>query len=148
MWRLLNDRVVLITAALLALLAALYVWFFFIWPIQKLNRSFNNLERNAKRVITGTQLQTWAVGLLSAYPTNSSPRVSELGTNFPPQLLSLYHRPPSIGVYQADTNWGGHVQLLWGGGFIGVCGFDIGATNYVSCYAHARAWQPGVYFVK
>jgi hypothetical protein len=79
----------------------------------------DNLERNAKRATTGTELQAWATGLLAAAPTNTAPRVSELGTNFPAQLLGLYHRPPYIQIQVAETNSPGSVYLMWGGGMIG-----------------------------
>ena len=128
----------------IGLLTALY--FIFIWPTERLFSSFDNLERNAKRAVTGTQLQAWATGLLATAPTNTAPRVSELGTNFPAQLLSLYHRPPYILIQEANTNTPGSVYLMWGGGMIGHCGFEIGPTNFVSYRSHARAWQPGVYF--
>jgi hypothetical protein len=125
-------------------LAALYL--IFIWPTQRLFRSFDNLERNAKHVITGTQLQKWATGLLAEPPTNPAPTVSQLGTNFPAQLLPLFHNPPYIRIQEADTNSPASVVLIWGGGFIGVSGFEIGPSNFVSYHRNARAWQPGVYF--
>jgi hypothetical protein len=86
------------------------------------------------------------MGLLTLAPTNPTLRVSELGTNFPAQLLALYRHPPYIQVQEANTNSPASVFLMWGGGFIGHCGFEIGATNFVSHRANARAWQPGVYF--
>jgi len=107
---------------------------------------FARLERNARKVITPTQLQTWAVWLLAKSPTNTTPRVSELGTSFPSQLLGLYHLPPYIQIRESLTNSPGSVLLAWGGGLIGHCGFEIGPTNFVSYREHARAWQPGVYF--
>ena len=122
------------------------LYFIFIWPTQRLFRSFDNLERNAKHVITGTQLQAWATDLLTTWPTNATPRVSQMGTNFPAQLLGLYHNPPYIQIQQADTNSPASVYLMWGGGMIGHCGFEIGPTNFVSYRSNARAWQPGVYF--
>ena len=127
-----------------ACLAALF--FIFVWPTLRLFRSFDNLERNAKRGITATQLQRWAIGLLALPPTNPRPTVSELGTNFPPQLLGLYHHPPCIQIQEATTNSPGCVFLMWGGGMIGHCGFEIGPTNFVSFGPDAQAWQAGVYF--
>ena len=129
---------------LACLLAALYL--IFIWPVQKVLRSFDNLESNARHVITGTQLQEWAVRLLTFPPTNSTPRVSQLGTNFPAQLLGLYRHPPYIYIQEAGTNSPGYVRLIWGSGFMGHCGFEIGSTNFVSYRPNEQAWQPGVYF--
>ncbi len=122
------------------------LFFIFIWPTQRAFRSFDNLERNAKRVVTGAQLQAWATGLLAASPTDTTPRVSQLGTNFPAQLLGLYRNPPYIQIQEGDTNSSASIYLMWGGGMIGHCGFEIGPTNFVSYRSHARAWQPGVYF--
>ena len=97
-------------------------------------------------MITPTQLQTWAVQLLAISHTNTAPKVSELGTNFPSQLLGFYHQPPYIQIQEALTNSPGSVLLAWGGGLIGHCGFEIGPTNFVSYRDHKRAWQSGVYF--
>ena len=129
---------------LACILVALY--FIFVWPAQRVFRSFDNLERNAQHVVTGRQLHEWATGLLMFAPTNHTPRVSDLGTNFPAQLLGLYRRPPYIQIQEADTNSPGSVYLMWGGGVIGHCGFEIGSTNFVSYKPNAQAWQPGVYF--
>jgi len=107
---------------------------------------FAHLERNARKVITPDQLQAWAMQLLAAHPTNDSLRVSELGTNFPPQLLGVYHLPPDVSIRAAGTNSPGSVFLMWGGGLIGHCGFEVGPTGFVCYREHARAWQPGVYF--
>jgi len=126
------------------ILAGLYV--IFIWPTQRLYSSFDNLERNAKRVITGTQLQQWAMGLLASEPTNPTPKVADLGTNFPPQLLGLIRHRPYIQVQEANTNSPGSVLLVWGSGFLGHSGFEIGPTIFVSYRPNAQAWQPGVYF--
>jgi hypothetical protein len=109
--------------------------------------SFDHIEQHAKKVITAAELQAWATNLLTRYPTNSTPRVSELGTNFPPQLLGLYRHSPYVQISEEEsTNNPACVYLMWGGGMIGHCGFEIGETNFVSYRSHARAWQPGVYF--
>jgi hypothetical protein len=125
-------------------LVTLYFVCVMVWPTIRLVRSFDNLERNAKRVITGAQLQQWATNLLAVTPTNSYLKVSQLGTNFPSQLLGLYRRPPYISIH--DDLSPSCVYLMWGGGLIGHCGFEIGPTNFVSRRRNAREWQPGVYF--
>ena len=134
----------------LCYLAAIALLFGMIWPTCRVFRSFDNLERNARKVITATQLQTWATNLIAKPPTNNTPRVSQLGTNFPQQLLGLYHNPPSIVIYEGATNndwvqpsW---ILLYWGGGVIGHCGFEIGPTNFISLKPKSKQWQPGVYF--
>lgn len=136
------KRVVLVI--MLCVLVVLY--FTVVWPIQKLFWSFDHLERNAKQVITAAQLQTWATGLLANAPTNTTLKIKDLGTNFPAQLVGLFRRPPDIAIHQADANQLSCVFLVWGGGLIGNCGFEIGQTNFVSHRPNARAWQPGVYF--
>ena len=110
-------------------------------------RSFNNLEQNARKVITGPELQAWAVQIVAQYPTPTNGqmdlRLSDLAAPLPKPLLGLYHRPPDIFVYETTTNDPGHVRLNWGGGLIGHCGFEIGPTNFVGM---GHPWQDGVYF--
>ena len=110
-------------------------------------RQFDNLERNAKKVITAAELQAWATNLLAQHPSNAHLRISELGTNFPRQLLGLAPKlGPSVYVYEGyDTNSPAWVRLYWGSGFLGAHGFEIGPTNFVS-YKSGRTWSPGVYF--
>jgi hypothetical protein len=127
-------------------LIGVYLVFVIVWPTVRVFRSFDNLERNAKRVITGPRLQEWATNLLAVAPTNTYLKVSQLGTNFPSQLLGLYRNPPYISIHEATALSPPCVYLMWGGGVIGHCGFEIGATNFVSHRPNARAWQPGVYF--
>lgn len=110
---------------------------------------FDHLEQNAKRRITAPQLQSWATSLLAQHPPGHA-KVADLGTNFPRQLLGLYHRPPGIIIYESRTNDSGlempaYVRLTWGGGFIGHCGFEIGPTNFFS-YVRGTKWSDGVYF--
>jgi hypothetical protein len=108
---------------------------------------FDHLEENAKKVITGSELQKWATNLLAQYPGDTSLSAADLGTNFPPQLRAL---APKLGPYiwintAYDTNSPRWVRLHWGSGFLGTTGFEIGPTNFVSERTR-HAWQPGVYF--
>ncbi|MCI0744711.1 MAG: hypothetical protein L0Y58_04820 [Verrucomicrobia subdivision 3 bacterium] len=134
--------VVFVIVTILGVLLLLAV----IWaPFFKQLWSFGNIERKAKRVITGAELQSWATNLLASTNTIAIWKVSNLGTNFlPPQLLGVWHRPPYIFIYEPEGDRPGSVRLTWGGGLIGHCGFEIGPTNFVR-YG-AREWQPGVYF--
>jgi hypothetical protein len=115
---------------------------------------FDHLEQNARKVVTGSELQAWATNLLARRPEDGPVMtLSELGTDFPRQLLRLAPRTgPSVMVHRwktSDTNnyppW---VRLYWGSGFLGATGFDIGPTNFVSPEPRARCWQPGVYFYR
>jgi hypothetical protein len=108
---------------------------------------FDHLEQSARRVITATELQTWATNLLARYPTNTDLRVSELGTNFPQRLRDLAPKlGPSVVIFEGDdTNSPSWVFLRWGSGFLGSRGFEIGPTNFVSGRP-GHVWQPGVYF--
>jgi len=123
-----------------------YVW----WnPGCRSVRSFDHLERNAKKVLTGAELQVWATNLLARYPTNASLSISNLGTDFPKQLLQLAPRlGPRVYIYEADTNSPAYVTLYWGSGMLGAKMFEIGPTNFHSLRG-GSPWQvPGVYFVK
>jgi hypothetical protein len=110
---------------------------------------FDHLERNARKVIAGAELQTWATNLLAHPPESpySSISMSQLGTNFPVRLRGLAPKlGPHVFLYEPDgTNSPGSVLVGWGSGFLGHCGFEIGPTNFVSG-RRAHAWQPGVYF--
>jgi hypothetical protein len=111
---------------------------------------FDRLERNARKVITGTELQTWAINLLARYPmeTNLDLSISELDTNFPQQLRGLAPQlGPHVFVYvYDDTNYPSYVNVYWGSGFLGAAGFYIGSTNFVRSGGTEHAWQPGVFF--
>jgi hypothetical protein len=109
---------------------------------------FDTLEFRARRVITGVQLQNWATNFIAQHPTNTqvSFRLSELGTNFPPQLRDLAPRlGPNVVLYQwADAGQPPSILIWWGSGFLGAKGFEIGPTNFVG---RGHEWQrPGVYF--
>ncbi len=106
-------------------------------------RSFDNLETSAKRRVSGPELQAWAMGLLAQYPTSTQFWSSRLGTNFP--LRDLYHNPADVMIWEATSNSPAYVYLMWGGGFIGHCGFEIGPTNFISLRG-THKWQDGVYF--
>ena len=132
------------TTIVILLVCAAAIWFS---PTCRLIRSFDHLEQNARKSITGSELQAWVVQVVAQYPapTNGYMRVrrSELIAALPKPLSDLYHNPPDIFVYETATNSPGHVRLVWGGGMIGHCGFDIGPTNFISA---GHRWQDGVYF--
>jgi hypothetical protein len=115
-------------------------------PSCRIIRSFDNFERNARKAITGPELAAWGNGVLATYPTNTTLRLSDLGTNFPPQLRNLAPElGPNIEVYAPENTNAPHwVMVYWGSGFLGHCGFEIGPTNFSGDRAHHR-WQDGVY---
>jgi hypothetical protein len=123
-----------------AIIILALVWFS---PTCRVFRSFDHLEQNARKVIKGSELQAWAIQEVAQYPTDMHVRRSDLVAPLPKQLLSLYHNPPDIFVYETTTNYPGHVRLIWGGGMIGHKGFEIGPTNFVG---RGHPWQEGVYF--
>lgn len=99
-------------------------------------------EEKAKALITGAELQAWALQLLSQYPTNSQFTVSALGTNFPRELLKLDREEPQIATVEATAYSSAHVLVMWQ-----YCGLEVGPTNFVSTGPPImRMWQPGVYF--
>jgi len=133
----------LVTIGILLVIGFLFVWFS---PTCRIITSFDNFERNARKVITGPELAAWGNGLLQKYPTNTTLRLRDLGTNFPPQLRTLVATElgPRIVVYEPLTNQPPWVMVYWGSGFLGHCGFEIGSTNFTGSLAHHR-WQDGVY---
>jgi hypothetical protein len=110
---------------------------------------FSHLERNARSVVTGAELQAWATNLLAQYPSNVTLRASRLGTNFPQRLLGLAPQiGPDVVVYVPnDTNSPGWVMVGWGSGGLGHCGFEIGPTTFKGARS-GHAWQEGVYFFR
>lgn len=111
---------------------------------------FDHLEENAKKVITSSELQTWATNLLAQYPDERTLQPSQLGTNFPPQLLSLAPKlGPHIFVHTSTgPNRLPYIQVNWGSGFLGMAGFLLGSTNFTGDGSPAHALQPGVYFYR
>ena len=111
---------------------------------------FDHLEQNARKVITAAELQTWATNLIALHPTNVQMdfRISELGTNFPHQLLGLAPRfGPGVTVYQwAGTNDLPFVRIWWGSGVMGRAGFQIGP--FMPGPDQEHQWAEGVYFFK
>ena len=127
------------------------VWFLLglVWPTYSLFSSFDRLEQNARRAVTGQQLQAWATNLLAQQPPGYT-TAAALGTNFPSQLMGLWRHPPSIVINEGDTNeatFPSWVGVTWGSGFLGHCGFEIGPTNFTGNKG-GTAWHPGVYFWK
>lgn len=122
----------------------------FLYPSYKPVWQFDHLERNAKKVVTASELQSWATNLLARDPTSTNLAPSDWGSDFPKQLLKLAPRlGPHIYIYEKDgKNYPlPCVHLSWGSGFLGAAGFEIGATNFVSLET-GHAWQPGVYFYR
>jgi hypothetical protein len=133
----------LVVAAII-LLAGMFL------PSCRVIRQFDHLERSARKTITASELQTWAINLLAKYPSNTTTSVwpSELGTNFPNKLLKLYHVPPNIFIFGPTADWPvPHLSITWGGGFIGHTGFEVGPTNFPG-WRGTNTWAPGVYFFK
>jgi len=112
--------------------------------------AYDHLEENAKKAITGNELQTWATNLLAHHPEGLSLIVTNLPPDFPKQLLKLCSRmdPDIFSNPVDDTNSPPCLYITWGSGFLGHSGFELGPTNLVSYYPNSHVWQPGVYFFK
>jgi hypothetical protein len=113
---------------------------------------FDHLEQNARKVITGPELQAWATRVLDQYPTMETNNLwaSQLRTNYPPQLRGLAPKiGPTLSI-EDDTNQPSYVLLMWGSGGLGAKGFYVGRTNFVmdSGLYRGSMWQPGVYFFR
>jgi hypothetical protein len=123
---------------------------------------YGHLEKNARRAISGSDLQAWATNLLVQYTNEASISLSELGTNFPPQLRGLAPQlGPSVSVHGFGTNEVPFVKFWWGSGFLGASGFCVGGTNfayvnpsdmtngiYRDAEGYEHVWQPGVWFYR
>src|SRR4051812_4419070 len=89
-------------------------------------RPFDKLESDAHKVITGPELQAWALALLERYRATTSLTVSQLGTNFPQQLRTLApgFDPHVEVVWPPNANESPFVQVYWtasmeeGAGFV------------------------------
>src|SRR6185436_1701070 len=131
--------------SLVALVLCVTVWGI-IYTSCKPVWQFDHLEGNARKLITGAQLQAWATNLLAQYPEETSFSASQLGTNFPQQLRGLAPRlgpHVSVHVYD-DTNQPPFVQIYWGSGVLGAAGFYVGSSNFVLNGGSEHLWQPGV----
>src|SRR5436309_2854326 len=66
---------------------------------------FNHLEQNARRVVTPSELQTWATNLLARNPTGANLVPTNWGPDFPTQLLGLCPRiGPDVRLYEASES--------------------------------------------
>ena len=133
----------------LLLLGLIGTWVFYSYmPIWQ----FDHLEANARNVVTASELQSWATNLLTVNPEGTNLVQSNWGTNFPRQLFRLC---PKVGLgvcvypaWEANGEKGpGWVRVMWGSGYLGASGFEVGPTNFVSTQP-GRAWAPGVYFFR
>lgn len=122
-----------------------FVWWigYFFWICY----SFDHIEQKARQELTGEELQQWALCVIEKHEPGRI-KLSELGTNIPPKCLTLYRKPPSVYVYEGDTNTPRWLEISWGSGFLGYRGFDIGSTNLNAVRSDSHPWQAGVHFFK
>jgi hypothetical protein len=124
-----------------ALVVILLLWY--VTTPMRRGYEIEHLEKNARKVITASKLQEWAVSLLrSADSSPGSGKGPQM--NFPPQLLKLYHKPPSVEIHESTSLDHSYVTVIWGGALAGDCGFFIGTTNYL--WGNGHKWQDGVFF--
>jgi hypothetical protein len=148
------EKIVKIVTMLIALILLAFIGGCFLYP-RYVRWQFDHLEEHASRVITASELETWATNLLAKYPTYSVSQIYQMRTDYPAQLRSLC---PVIGpTVFIGEDWNSEdfkihptfVNLYWGGTPIGHGGFEIGPTNFVShLHPNAHAWAPGVYFYR
>ena len=135
---------------ILVVIALLFVLFVFS-PMAVTSRSFNRIEKKARKVITAAEIQTWGTNLVAHQPPGHV-SLENLGTNFPSQLTDVFRHSPFIVIHEAVTNdteviEAGWVSIIWGSGFLGHCGFEIGSTNFDGRSAGDK-WADGVYFFR
>ena len=116
---------------------------------------FDHLEQNARKVITAAELQAWATNVLANYQTYSPAQIRQLRTNYPAKLRRLVSGlDPDVCINEVNsintpgdwTNYPSSISLIWGTGFLGHEGFEVGPTNFISSSPRAHAWGPGVYY--
>jgi hypothetical protein len=132
-------RLSIMTLAIVVCLASL-----FILPVTWRVWQLRHIEAKSRNRVTAAELQAWATNLLALQPPGGYLSYSKLGTNFPERLRRVYHQPPTVYVRSGESNSPGHVSVMWGSGVVGLVGFKIGATNFVTS---GHRWQAGVYFV-
>ena len=124
-------------------LAAILLMIFSFWPFIYEGRFMRNGEKWAKRVVTGDEVQSWALKVL-ADPENKA-----LRTNYPAQLRDLYLGDlPQVMITDNPKYPPASVDLVWGH-HDWMAGFELGPTNFVrdGRGSEVHEWQPGVYWV-
>lgn len=106
--------------------------------------SFAQIESHVKSRMTGDALQQWALEVMKQSRTEDALSSLEVQPPLPKALLNAYRRPPQVTVFTGTDNNPGHVRIMWGGGFIGHCAFEVGPTNFSKGAGHK--WQDGIYF--
>jgi hypothetical protein len=77
----------------------------YIYPSCKPVWQFDHLEQTAKKVVTASELQSWATNLLARNPTGTNLAPSDWGSDLPKKLLKLAPSlGPSICIYGKDDN--------------------------------------------
>jgi hypothetical protein len=110
----------------------------YFWPYIQEGTFLKNAEKDAKRMVTGDELQSWALKLLA------DPQNQLLKTSYPVQLRDLYPSHfPHVEIVTNSIQRTNFVYLSWGG-VDWQLGFKIGPTNFVSS---GHKWQDGIYFV-
>jgi hypothetical protein len=126
------------TRNLLAIGAAIVLGFFLLGTLYQSWYGFKG-EKWAKRVVTGNDLQAWALKVLA------DPQNKVLKTNYPAELRDMYPGDLPI-VLVSGTNYPpASVCIAWGH-IDWMAGFEIGPTNFVCGHLNAHEWQPGVYW--
>src|ERR1051326_548472 len=69
----------------------------------KIERDYDHLEDNARKVVTAAELQEWATNLLAANPRGTNLVPTNWGKSFPKQLIRLCPRiGPGVGIFPSD----------------------------------------------
>jgi hypothetical protein len=120
---------------------------FEVWRSHKQYLDFVSIEQRAKEVVSAVELQAWALNELAVAPNDKDFVLNSSTFKGVEKLSSVYRRPPIVYVYSSDASSEGYVSIVWRGGRSGVCGFDVGKSNFVSGkLSNAKMWGDGVYF--
>ena len=108
-------------------------------------REFTSIEKRVREVVGPSELQNWAIAELEAHPEDRAFALTNSNFKGVGKLLEVYRQPPVVYSFPSANPSEGFVRIIWRGGRLGVCGIDIGRSNFVS-QRSTNQWGDGVYF--
>jgi hypothetical protein len=130
---------------LFASLVFAVVWFFV--RLEGEISEYSSIEQRASKVVGPAELQAWAIEILNANVETKSVTLMNPKYKGVADLIGVYKRKPYAGLIPGNGHSGDHVSIIWNAGRLGVCGFDVGRSNFVSRRSEkVNRWADGVYF--
>ena len=129
----------------LASLAFAVVWFFV--RLEGEISEYSSIEKRASKVVSPAELQAWAIEILNANVETDSVTLMNSKYKGVADLIGVCKRRPYAGLIPGNGHSGDHVSIIWNAGRLGVCGFDVGRSNFFSRRSEkVNRWADGVYF--